>query len=209
MRLKRPLFRTRPIVEWSIGGIPSVKATCLSNNRSVHRCTPGRRLAARQRDHPRLHVPGHLRLHRRRDPLLAADHVLDPPGMRRERLRDQIHRALRCADPFGHHAAIRRRPLRLVQGQQHPGPGDHPGRMPPRRRPPSSASHDPQHSRRPCTPSDEARRQLLLVKCQPEQPTTHTHQIRGDTPLGGLTAAVETDPPPECPAGRGERRWDP
>ena len=37
MRLKRPLFRTRPIVEWSIGGIPSVKATCLSSNRSVHR----------------------------------------------------------------------------------------------------------------------------------------------------------------------------
>jgi len=37
VRLKRPLFRTRPIVEWSIGGIPSVKATCLSSNRSVHR----------------------------------------------------------------------------------------------------------------------------------------------------------------------------
>ena len=37
VRLKRPLFRTRPIVEWSIGGIPSVTATCLSSNRSVHR----------------------------------------------------------------------------------------------------------------------------------------------------------------------------
>ena len=37
VRLKRPLFRTRPIVEWSIGGIPSVRATCLSSNRSVHR----------------------------------------------------------------------------------------------------------------------------------------------------------------------------
>jgi hypothetical protein len=37
VRLKRPLFRTRPIVEWSIGGIPSVRATCLSNSRSVHR----------------------------------------------------------------------------------------------------------------------------------------------------------------------------
>ena len=29
--------RTRPIVEWSIGGIPSVKTTCFSSNRSVHR----------------------------------------------------------------------------------------------------------------------------------------------------------------------------
>ena len=37
VRFKRPLIGTRPIVEWSIGGIPSVKATCLSNNRSVHR----------------------------------------------------------------------------------------------------------------------------------------------------------------------------
>jgi len=30
---------------------------------------------------------------------------------------------------------------------------------------------------------DEARRQLLLVEYQPEQPTTHTNQIRGDTLL--------------------------
>ena len=36
-RFKRPLFRTRPIVEWSIGGIPSVTSTCFSSRRSVQR----------------------------------------------------------------------------------------------------------------------------------------------------------------------------
>ena len=33
----RALFRTRPIVEWSSGGIPSVKSTCFSSSRSVQR----------------------------------------------------------------------------------------------------------------------------------------------------------------------------
>lgn len=37
VRLERPLFRTRPIVEWSIGGIPSVRSTCFSSRRSVQR----------------------------------------------------------------------------------------------------------------------------------------------------------------------------
>ena len=37
VRLKRPLFRTRPIVEWSIGGIPSVTSTCFSSSRNVQR----------------------------------------------------------------------------------------------------------------------------------------------------------------------------
>ena len=37
VRFKRPLFRTRPIVEWSIGGIPSVTSTCFSSRRSVQR----------------------------------------------------------------------------------------------------------------------------------------------------------------------------
>jgi hypothetical protein len=37
--------------------------------------TPHRRLTTRQRDHPRLDITGHLRLHRRRLALLTPDHV--------------------------------------------------------------------------------------------------------------------------------------
>ena len=132
VRLKCPLFRTRPIVEWSIGGIPSVTATCFSSSRRRPPLTSLGRLGARQRDHPGLDFAGHLGLHRRCGPLLAADHVLDPPAMCRERLRHQVDRALRRADPLGHHPTIRRVTLRLVQRQQHPGPGDHPSRMPTR-----------------------------------------------------------------------------
>jgi len=37
MRAKPPFLRTRPIVEWSSGGIPSVSTTCFSSSRSDHR----------------------------------------------------------------------------------------------------------------------------------------------------------------------------
>jgi len=60
-------------------------------------------------------------------------HVLDPTALSRELLGHQVDGALRRADPFGHHPTIRRVTLRLIQRQQHPGPGDHPGRMPTRR----------------------------------------------------------------------------
>jgi len=64
--------------------------------------TPRRWLAARQRDQPGLNSARHLRLHRRRRPLLAADHLLDPATLGRERLCHQVHGALRRTDPLGH-----------------------------------------------------------------------------------------------------------
>ena len=87
-------------MEWSIGGIPSVKATRLSSNRksSTAHAPAGGWLHAsaitRASTSPVTFgsTGGVARF-------LQQMRVLNPPGMRSERLRDQIHGALRVPRP--------------------------------------------------------------------------------------------------------------